>query len=301
MLRYRNVIRKSFVLSFILVACQTSTQQEIPNTPTTGKISIWADKTFQYILPPQIDLFSSIYKNTEVGYRFAGEQECIEALLKDSCKVIFINRMLSTQEQKTFEAHNLIIQQTAVARSAIAILSTSLYKQGMSIDELVQILKGEKNYPIVFFGKNNGTVLYCKDTLLKGADFGKNCFSIEDSAEFRKQILEHKEVIGIIDFAFICDDDDKWIRSLKYPQGDTLLIPIRKNSQSPAYYPDQSNIATTDYPLTRTIYCIRRGDDFSLSAGIEAFVAGEKGQVLFKKMGLVPIIDRPRQIEMKPY
>lgn len=301
MLRYWNVIIKSFVLSFILVACQTFTQQEIPNTPTTGKISIWADQSFQYILPPQINLFTSIYKNTEVNYHYAGEQECIDALLKDSCKIIFINRMLSLQEQKIFEAHNLIIQQTAVAYSSIALLSTSLNKQGVSIDELIQILKGEKNYSVVFWSKNSGAVLYCKDSLLKGANFGKNCFSVVDTAEFKKQVLEHKNLIGIIDFAFICDDDDKWIRTLKYPQGDTILIPIRKNSQSPAYYPDQSNIATKDYPLTRTIYCIRRGDDFSLSAGIEAFIAGEKGQILFKKMGLVPIIDRPRQIEMKPY
>lgn len=295
MLRHRNVI---FLITGILSSCTNSV--EIPNTPTTGSIRVLADHTFSYIVPPQLNLFSSIYKNTEVSFDYKGERECIDALLKNECKLILISRRLSEGELKTFETKNLIVQQTPLAYTAIAILGKPFRDKGLTLNQLKSILSGKTNISVVFFGDANGAVLYCKDSVLEGNSFGKNCFRLNDSAQFRNYLLRHDSVIGIIDYTLICDDDDKWTYQLKYFP-DTMIIPIRKNEQTPAYYPDQSNIATRDYPLVRTIYCIRRGDNFSLSAGIEAFLAGEKGQILFKKMGLVPVIDRERRIEIHPY
>ncbi len=306
MLRHRNVILLFFILVTVLIlSCeQSNTTKHIPNTPTSGKISILADNTFQYILPPQIELFTSIYRNAEVTYQFKGEQECIHDLLNDSCKVIFISRKLSDKELQVFKNNNLIIHQTPVAQSAIALLGKPFNNTGVSIDTLISLLSGRSKYNIVFLKKTNGTVLYCKDSLMKKQPFGKNCFITEDTSEFRKYILDTTHLspmIGIVDYSIICDDDDPWTRQLKYFHNDTLIIPVRKDTKSPAFYPDQTNIATKDYPIVRTIYCIRRGDNFSLGTGIEVFIAGEKGQILFKKMGLAPIIDRERKIELKPY
>lgn len=297
------MLRNGYVILaglFFLFRC--SDNSDIPNTPTTGKIKVLADNTFQYIVPPQVELFNSIYKNAEVKYQFKSEHECVNDLLNDSCKLILISRALSDMEMQAFKNKNLIIQQTPLAYSGIVLIGKAFKEKGITMDELKKILSGEEEkYPVVFYHKNNGAVLYCKDSLLNGKIFGKNCFVLEDSTAFREYIFTHPGAIGIIDYAYVCDDDSKWIKSLKYNANDTLLIPVRKTKDNPAFYPDQSNIATRDYPLVRTIYCIRRGDDFSLSAGVEAFLAGEKGQVLFKKMGLVPVFDRERRIEMRPY
>lgn len=297
MLRYGYVI-----FLFLFISC-TNDNNKIPDTPTTGKIKVFADITFQYILPPQIELFSSIYKNADLTCQFDGESNCINALLNDSCKIILISRKLSPKELKVFENKNLIIQQTPLAHTGVAILGQEkeFRNKGITLDKLKNSLIGNEKHKIVFFQNSSGATLYCKDSLLDGQNFGKNCFSINDSGEFKKYILSHPDAIGIIDFTYICDNDYKWAKSVKYSDKDTFLIPIRKNKNLPAYYPDQSNIATGDYPLKRTIYCIRRGDNFSLSAGIEAFLAGEKGQILFKKTGLAPVIDRERKIEMKPF
>lgn len=301
MLRHRNVKVWVIVALFFAACNQSNHPKDFPNTPTSGEITIYADKTLSYVIPPQVELFTSIYKNARVIVKYKGEQSCIESLLKDSCKVIFLSRSLSDEELKLFQANNIIIHQTCVARTGVILLGRSFAKSGITVDRLKDILLGKENINVVFFGNDNGAVLFCKDSLLDGKSFGKNCFGVDDTANFRKYILSHDNVVGIMDYTFICDDDDKWTRSIKYPQGDTLVIPIRLKEGMPAYYPDQSNIATGDYPLVRNIYCIRRGDNFSLSAGIEAFFAGEKGQVLFKKMGLVPIFDRERRIEIKPY
>ncbi|GAB4449150.1 MAG: hypothetical protein OHK0036_05700 [Bacteroidia bacterium] len=301
MLRYWNVIIV-FCLFFLIACNQSENPSDYPNTPTSGKIKIAVDWTFQYILPPQFNLFSSTYKNTELQYYFKDEPYCINDLLNDSCKVIFLSRKLSAVEEKIFVDKNIILHQTPIAITGIALIGYPFREKGIVKDTLIDILKGKKSqYKIVFYGKQNGAVLYCKDSLLNGEKFGENCFMLNDTNAFRQFLFEHHNAIGILDFSMICDDDDKWTSSIKYPHQDTLIIPVRANINKPAYYPDQSNIATGDYIFRRFIYCIRRGDNFSLSAGIEAFVAGEKGQILFKKMGLVPVFDRERRIQINPY
>lgn len=301
MLRYRNVIL--FIILIYFQACnQSDDVKTFPNTPTSGVLDIEADPGLSFVLPPQIELFTSIYKNTHLNYKFKSETECINDLLNDSCKIIFLNRPLNKQEEIFFKTKNIIIQQTMIAYSAIALMSQSFQEHGISIDTLRNILSGKNNnYKIIFFGKSNGSTIYCKDSILQKKDFGKNCFAVNDTAAFAEYIKKNSKAIGIIDYSLICDDDDKKIYHLKYPNKDTLLIPVRKNKLHPAYYPDQSNIGTKDYPLIHPIYCIRKGDNFSLSAGFEAFIAGEKGQVFFKKMGLVPVFDRERKIQLNPY
>lgn len=303
MLRHGHVeVFWALLVAGIFYSCnQSDNPKDFPNTPTSGEISVYADKPFSYAIQPEVELFTSIYKNARVTVKYKSEPLCIAGLLGDSCKVIFLCRSLSEEELKLFRAKNIIIHQTSVARTGIALLGKSFAESGITVDRLKDILLGKENINVVFFGNDNGSVLFCKDSLLGGRNFGKNCFGVDDTADFRRYILSHDNVVGIMDYTFICDDDDKWTRSIKYPQGDTLLIPVRLKEGMPAYYPDQSNIATGDYPLVRSIYCIRRGDNFSLSAGIEAFFAGEKGQILFKKMGLVPVFDRERRIEIKPY
>ncbi|RME19576.1 MAG: hypothetical protein D6799_00940 [Bacteroidetes bacterium] len=301
MLRNGNVIELILMVLFFYSCHQSDNPKDFPNTPTSGEISIDADNTFSYVIQPAMELFASIYKNAKVMVRYKGEHACIDDLLKDSCKVIFLSRSLSEEELKLFRAKNIILHQTCVARTGIVLLGRLFAKSGITMERMKNILSGKENVNVVFFGNDNGAVLYCKDSLLSGRNFGKNCFSIGDTSAFREYVLLHDDVIGIMDYTLICDDDDKWTRSIKYFRGDTLVVPVRLKEGLPAYYPDQSNIATGDYPITRCIYCIRRGDNFSLSAGIEAFVAGEKGQILFKKMGLVPVFDRERRIEIKPY
>ncbi len=284
-----------------LSACNQSNRiEDVPNTPTTGMVSICAEHSFNYFLSAQMQTFESIYKNAKVIIHYKDEQAVIRDLLNDSCKVIFLNRKLSEAELKVFNQKNIYPIQTAIAKSAIVLIGKPFNKHGISTNELKNYLQNNSSYTFIFLRKQSGATLYFKDSILKIKNFAKHCFSFEDTAQFRQYITTHNNTIGVLDYALICDDDDKWTRELKYPLNDTLLIPIRKDTHTFAYYPDQSNIASGDYCFIRTIYCIRRSENFSLGAGIEAFIAGEKGQLLFKKMGFVPIYQRERRVQFSP-
>ena len=76
------------------------------------------------------------------------------------------------------------------------------------------------------------------------------------------------------------------------------ILAVSKKDFEKAFMPDQSNIATRDYPLLRNICIIRRSSEFTLGKGIETFIAGPVGQLMFLKQGLPPNRQEERLIEI---
>lgn len=65
------------------------------------------------------------------------------------------------------------------------------------------------------------------------------------------------------------------------------------------YIPHPAYIAEGTYPFTREVYCINRQVYVGLAYGISAFIAGEKGQLIVLRSGMVPASMPVRLIEMK--
>ena len=76
-----------------------------------------------------------------------------------------------------------------------------------------------------------------------------------------------------------------------------ILAVSRKDNET-GFMPDQTNIATNDYPLLRNICIIRRSSEFTLGKGIETYIAGPIGQIMFLKQGLPPHRQEERLIEV---
>jgi phosphate transport system substrate-binding protein len=134
-----------------------------------------------------------------------------------------------------------------------------------------------------------------KDSLLQGKAFGKNCFAQKNTYELIDFISKSNQAIGVLDYAWLSDLDDS---STKVFLSKVKILAVSIAGNSIAYMPDQSNIKTGEYPLCRWVYAIRRSDDFSLATGFSVFVAGQKGQIMFLKQGLVPFVQPNREIEV---
>ncbi|MCE9539148.1 MAG: phosphate ABC transporter substrate-binding protein, PhoT family, partial [Bacteroidetes bacterium] len=76
------------------------------------------------------------------------------------------------------------------------------------------------------------------------------------------------------------------------------VLSLAKNSTSVAVKPYQAYIKTKDYPFTRSVYMINRQTRAGLGMGFVSFVAGEKGQIMILKAGLIPAIAPVRLIEI---
>lgn len=290
-------------ISLIFFSCGLNDDNRKKDSPTSGKVNLFFDEGLTLHINNQIYTFKSTYNNADITLRSSNERECIEALYNDSSKVIAISRPLTEKEMQQFKSKNIIPQTSTVAGDAIAfVVSKDFADSTISIPELMALLKGNdstfikgQHINMVFDNPNSGSTRQLKDSLIPNQGFGKNCKALNNTPELIKTISTNSLAIGVCDYAWLSDKDDSTTK--EFLKQVKILAVSKKNNET-AYMPDQSNIATKDYPICRTICIIRRSAEFSLGKGIETFIAGEKGQLMFLKQGLPPNRQEERLIEV---
>ena len=282
----------------LLVSCNTSTKtNEIPNSPTAGELKVFCEDGMFLHVRNQAYTFEKIYYNSKIEVHYVNEKQAIEGLYNDSCKVIVISRVLSADEIKKFNAKNIYPTQVCVAKSALAfVVPVNSADSVISFDKIKKIISGaDTSYKVVFDNDNSGATRFLKDSLLGGKPFGKNCFALKNTTELINHIGATKNTIGVLDYAWLSDSDDSISKAFL---SNVKILAVSASGSKTAYMPDQSNIQTGDYPFCRWVYATRRSADFTLGTGFSLFVAGQKGQIMFTKQGLIPFVQPNREVEI---
>lgn len=293
-----------FALAFVMVSCGFNDDITKKDSPTTGKISLFYDEGITLHINNQINTFKTTYTYADITLKCTNEKLAVEALFNDSAKVIAISRTLSKEELDKFKQKNISVNTSVVAQDAIAIIVNKNFPDSLiSLEKLKALLSGNdslyvknKHIKVIFDNQNSGSARQLKDSLLgSNVSFGKNCSASETTPQLVKAISETTLSIGVCDYAWFSDKDDlntkEFLKTVK-------ILAVSKSDNQTAYMPDQSNIATFDYPLLRNICIIRRSSEFTLGKGIETFIAGPIGQLMFLKQGLPPHRQEERLIEI---
>lgn len=278
----------------------------VDNSPTSGKLKVYYSEGLQAHLQNQAYTFSALYQNAEVELFTACESEIINAFLNDSCKAIVISRLLGEQETKAFDQKKLHPAYSALAKSGVALITSANSSiTRLTVDEIKKLLSselaikdslGNSVSPIaVLDNKCSSVSHYLLDSVIQQKQFGAKCYAASSSDELIKKITEQPNQIGFIDFAWLSDTDSDLFKQYK----DKIKFLSVGRTDSIYFAPNQSSFKTGEYPFTRTIYLLRRTDDFSLAKGFESFMAGPKGQLTFLKQGLLPVRQAERTIEVK--
>jgi phosphate transport system substrate-binding protein len=278
-------------LSTLFMSCGLTDDITKKDSPTTGKLNFYFDEGLTLHINNQISTFKSTYTYAEINLVSTDEKTCIEALFNDSAKVIGISRMLNDNEIKKFKQKNISVNTSLVAQDAIAIIVNKNFSDStISIQQLRQLISGNdssyvkgKHINVVFDNENSGSIRQLKDSLLTKINFGKNCSALKNTPGLIASISQNSLSIGICDYAWFSDKDDITTKSFLKT---VKILAVSKKDFEKAYMPDQSNIATHDYPL------------LTLGKGIETFIAGPVGQMMFLKQGLPPHRQEERLIEI---
>lgn len=306
-IRIKNSVLFLFVILFSFSACENYYKNDYnDNSPTSGQLKIYHSEGLESHLKNQAYTFSTQYPDAHVELVNACENEIITAFLQDSCKAIMISRLLGEQETKAFDQKNLHPMYSPLAKSGVALI-TSIHSSitKLSVEEIKKLLGGELTTkdssgnvitPIaVLDNKCSSVAHYLLDSVLQQKSFGPKCYAATSSEDLIKRITEQPNQIGFVDFAWISDVDSDLFKSI---QNKIKFISVGR-TDTIYFAPNQSSFKTGEYPFTRTIYFLRRSDNFSLAKGFEAFMAGPKGQLTFLKQGLLPVRQAERSIEVK--
>jgi phosphate transport system substrate-binding protein len=307
----QNKFAALIVFALLLLACsnQPNGKPEPTDTPTSGEVKVVIDESYYRLFETEIYTFESIYKNAKVYATYLSESDALNRLINDSCKVVVLSRDISAAERKIFESNNLFPISTKIGEDAIALIVHPENSDSvLSTENVKSILLGKdslwtqlnKNSTsgkinIVFDNKGSANARFMKDSLLNGKDFSKNVFALKSNAEVIEYVSSNKGAIGFLSVNWISDKDDPKVQEVLKK---IKVMAVSKGDLSPVK-PEQSHIKEKDYPFTRDIYMISRQTRAGLGMGFVSFVAGEKGQLIILKTGLIPGFPPERKIKIK--
>lgn len=276
----------------VLGSCKENKQKE-----TTGSLVMLVDESFMPIVEDEVIVFQNIYKTAKIDARYMNERAVINGLLSDSSSIGITSRRLTRQEAGILEKRNYKIRENRVAVDAVALIANGSSRDTtISVQEIVDILQGKPSArQLVFDNPNSSIVRYLMELANIKVLPSKGVYALQTNSEVIKYVHNNKGAIGVISY--------NWVRQPTVelePLVATLKVMAVKGLPgkpgSDKYYrPNQDNLALEQYPLSRNMYIINYHGG-GLGLGFSAFLAGDVGQRVILKSGLLPDSIPPREI-----
>jgi phosphate transport system substrate-binding protein len=304
---------QGFFFVILLVACNTK-GDKYTDTPTTGTISIGVDESFQPLIQAEVDAFMANYKYANVNPLYQTEGEVVKLLLEDSVRLIVITRQLTNQEKAFFQEKKITPRTLKIATDAVAIIVNAANQDTLlTVDQLASIFKGnvhkwnelngkglDQEISIVFDNSNSSNLSYIKNKFSLSDSLDNRIFAAKSNQQVIEYVEKNARAMGVIGVNWISDTEDD-PRQMDFINRVRVVAVADTTNPGPDdyYQPYQAYLALKKYPLHRDLYIISREARTGLGTGFASFVAGDKGQLVVLKGGLLPATMPIRLVELK--
>jgi len=261
------------------------------DSPINGKIFISVDESFKPVVTEEIKVYESSHPGTDIEASYKSEADCFRDLQKDSTRLIIVSRGLTDEENEYYkQLLSYKVQWDIVAYDAIAVIVNKNSKDSLfTINKLKSYLNGSDTSKLIAVDGRNATstVRMLKDSLLKGASFGKNVMAAADSKQLLSYVSSNINAIGFIGLSWIGDEDDpeqqRYFDSIRFG-----LIECKSCEPGTYAKPSQATIAAGEYALVRPLFFVLKENYTGLGTGFVTFMSLEQGQLIFRRSYLVP-------------
>ncbi len=315
--RFRN--RKLFAALFliamaagILVSCKNKGTTAIKETPTSGDIIIKADESFRPIIDAEISIFTGYYKYATITPLYEAEKDLIVDFLNDSVKVIVTSWVPTKEQEELLRASLTVVRTTTVAYDALALVLNKSNRDSLLTYENVQDIFTGKitdwkqinpssrlgKMSIIFDDERSGNIRYFKEKFELPDTLPANFFAVKSNPEVIDYVSENPGGIGIVSVNWISDREDSLSISFSN-RIKVAAISMPYLDDTSFYLPVQGSIYDKTYPFVRDVNMVSRESFSGLGTGFISWMAGEKGQRIILKSGLVPATMPVRLIQVK--
>lgn len=280
---------------FAFVSCNKSSK-EVDETITTGKLDVWVDETLMPIMQEQKAVFESQYSYAKVNLIGKSENEISKAIIEGKANYFVLSRKLNDNESKFFKSKTILGKVTPIATDGIAVIvNKENNKTSTSLNELSSVLNGSSsNNQLVFDNANSSTLRFLMEKTNVKSLPKTNVAALNNNLEVIKFVSQNANAIGFVGVNWITDVDVETENLLKNVK--VLSLEIAKNK---LVKPSQSSLALNEYPLSRKIYLLNYQGKTGLGMGFASFVAGNVGQRIILKSGLLPEIIPTRELKIR--
>jgi phosphate transport system substrate-binding protein len=308
----------AILCTILFVLTSTSCRRSNPitrtDTPTSGEALIAADECLEPIIKEEIDVFTLLNVDATINPVFTSEQNAFNLLLHDSIRLIIAARDITDVEKQHLKQLKRQPRSQKIAIDGIALIIHKENKDSLlSVFDLQKMITGEiqdwnaisssnnKERPItvVFDQQNSSTLRFMQDSICKGKIMGSQAVAAKSNREVLNYVATHPNAMGVVGVNWISNPND----STKLSFDNTIrVVSLSRNmypTEDNSFKPFPAYLATGDYPLKREIYAIISDVRGGLPSGFLTFLAGDSGQRIILKAGLVPATRPTRLVNLK--
>lgn len=285
------------------------------DNPRQGTITVVADESFRPLVASLTHAYEGIYPDAHFNVIYQPEQQAILLLLRDSARLAFTSRELNENERQIIKQQEGALKEQKIAIDGIALITGKANQDSLiTLQELEGIFSGRiKDWSqLRGGGSQSGPITLVFDHAnSSNLDYMLKRFGVKDvtklplyTSNSNEKVIEfvkeNRSAIGFIGVNWISDGDAALTEELS--RGLRVLgVSEKENPTSIQDYgqPFQRDLRLGRYPLARFIYIISREGYSGLGGGLMTYIARDVGGLVIEKMGLVPTIPYPRDVEVQ--
>lgn len=294
MIKYMFKFSKIFIfcsVGVLFVACNKSDQSKNSNSNQSilkGSATIYVDETLTPIIDDQVAVFESKYE-AKIKIVSKSESELVVSLVNEPSAIAVLARNLTNEENKIFEQKKIIPKITKFGTDAIAFISHKSNKDTLiELKTVIQLMQGKQSSKIkglVFDNPNSSTVRYMCELAKIKAIPEKGVYSFKTNQEVIQFVAQNEGMIGVVGLNWLSQP----MPEMQEYVDKINILSVKSVSGNSFYFPSQNAIAEGKYPLQRDLFIINAQGFSGLGMGFASFIAGDIGQRIILKSGLLPI------------
>ncbi len=274
------------IAAMICIRCKKSDEKDQEQSIITGTATIVLDESLMPVVEDVASVFENEYK-ADIQLVPTSEAEAVNDLMNQRVGIAILSRSLDSSEIRSFENKNIFPRITKFASDGVALISNKANTDSIiDINAIKRFIIGEKVSGI------NGLVL---DNLNSGAarllmniantsKLPDNVYSFKTNREVINYVANNQGMVGVVGVNWLSQAPDEVSESL-------LKVKVLKVGNASGEYvkPTQDNLAQGKYPLARDLFLVNCQGFQGLGMGFASFIAGERGQRIILKSGLLPV------------
>jgi phosphate transport system substrate-binding protein len=300
------------VMVLTIASCNQGATKEPRETPTSGKIRIAVDESFQPLIDTEVNTFVSLYSRASITPEYKPEYDVVNDFMNDSVKVMVTSRKLSDSQIQYLRDTLIVARTITFAYDALALITNRDNKDTLiNYNTVRDIFTGKikrwnqvnpksklGDISIIFDNNKSGNIRYFREHFELKDTLGNNFFAVNNNAEVIDFVSRNPDALGIISANWISDKDDSL--SVSFINKINVLAISQPFINDGTYYrPYQASIYDKSYPFVREVYLISRETFSGLGSGFIQWATGEQGQRIVLKAGLVPATMPIRLVQIK--
>jgi len=301
-----NRLKYTFLAFGLIVGIQACKQKPVKSIAnddfTSGKATFAVDDSFAPIVGQEMYVFKSRYPDADPTVLYLTENHAVNLLLNDSVRVAILSRELDTAELNVLKRRSLDVKIVRFASDAITLIVNKASNDTLaSVAELKKMLngQGDLNKTIVFDNPNSSLVRYLKELSGNKEFKQKNIYALKSSKEVIKYVSEHPDALGITGYSWLVDPDKDYASYVDNVKIVGVKDEANKKYPNEYFKPSQETLVLKQYPLSRGLYIVDCSSKTGLAMGFASFIAGDVGQRIILRSGLLPDSMPPREINLR--